>query len=202
MRSQRTIRQVLASCAVGIGLLLVGCVSPRTYTFNGVPFPVPISATTAMESYYSGIENSIAKSDKQLPASLLIVLPSRLYARTHWIRVTGNRAALGEDQMQYLANSQVRDAQSVARCVQNSGVFKTVQIVDALPGTLDPSPREIGQPVDVVMKKLPSGEWGLGTATMGPCIPVVMPSGLKGAAFMNALILTIQDHVRNQQGSR
>lgn len=188
-------RKACVSCVWAVALLITGCSGPAMYSFNGVPFPDPITATAAMEAYYSGIENSIVAANKQIPASLLIVVPSRQYARSHWIRITGNRAAIGEEQLQYLANSQVRDSLSVARCIEKSQIFKSVNIVHALPGTLEPPPTEAVHQADYVMKRLPSGQWGVGPAPLGPCVPIIAPSGLQGAAVMNALILATQNQV-------
>ena len=181
-------------------LLLAGCA--RTFIFNGVPFPDPVSATAAAEAHFSGIEKSIASSDKQLPLDLMIVIPSRLYARTHWIRVTGNRAALGEDQMQYLANIQVRDAEHVARCVKNAAAFRTVTIVNALPATLEPSPSDLKSEADLIMKRLPSGHWALGAFPAGPFAQVAMPTGLKGTALLNAIVLAVRDQAEKVQHAR
>lgn len=202
MRRAGILRSLLLSpCMVFIIILILtaSCAGPRTYLFNGVPFPDPVSATASAEAYYSGIERSIESSDKQLPLGLMIVIPSQLYVRTHWIRVTGNRAALSEDQFQYIAHIQVRDAQCVARCIQNSNTFKTVTIVRALPGTLEPSPLDLKSESDLVMKKIPSSEWGLGPFPAGPCVPVVMPTGLRGTAALNAIIIAVRDQAERHK---
>lgn len=190
----------ISVCGLVLGLMLsTGCVGMRTFSFNGVPYPDAISATAAVETFYSGIENGVAVSGTQLPASLLIVVPSHLYARTHWIRVRGNRAALGEDQMQYLAHAQVRDALCVARCVQKSGAFKTVKIVEALSGTIEPAPQDLQPPPDFIMKPFPSGQWGIGPGPLGPCVPVPAPTGLQGVAYINALVSAVYDQAAAQE---
>ncbi len=183
-------------------LFLAGCAGARTYIFNGVPFPDPFSATAVAEAYYSGIEKSTALSDKQIPLDLMVIIPSRLYARTHWIRVTGNRAVISEDQKQYIANIVVRDAVCVARCIKNANAFSIVTIVNALPGTLEPSPLDPKSEADIVMKKLPSGQWGLGPFPAGPCVPIVMPTGLNGAALLNAIVLVVRDQAENSLYAR
>lgn len=169
----------------------LGCIGARTYTFNGVSFPDANTATEAVEAFYHGIESSLVPSETRLPLGLLFVVPDTAYARTNWINVTGNRAALSEDQMQYLAYTMVRGATSEGRCMKNSRAFGNVNIVNALPGTLDPSAEDLKLKVDLVMKKLPSGQWGLGPAPVGPFVAIVQPSGLRGAAYMNAVVLAV-----------
>jgi len=187
-------------CALGIALVATcvlgssGCF--RTYTFNGVPFADPVSATAAAEAYYANLEKNVTPANTQLPLDVLMVVPSRLYVRTHWVRVVGNPAAVTEDMKQYTVNIRVRDAETVARCLKKSNAFRTVRIVDALPGTLDPSQTDLAEKADVVMKCLPSQAWGIGPFPAGPCVPLTMPNGLQGSAWVNAFIAAAQQQAK------
>lgn len=193
MRVCRTNVKFAVLFSLCVALLLAGCAAVKTFTFNGVSYPSLSSANTALESYYADIEKNFAGVGKRIPASLLIVVPSRAYAREHWVPAEDKRARLGQDQQHFLADIRFREALSAARCLKNSGAFKLVTLVDAMHGTLDIDPIDIMVSTDLVMKKEQSGRWVMGLPPQGPFKPVDVPEGLRGEELIKALIVSAQE---------
>ncbi len=106
-------RSITSGTAILIACILItGCMT-RSFIFNGVPYPDPISANVAVETFYSKLERDVTPASSQIPKTIIVVVPSQIYARTHWI-VKAGMGSLTEDQYQFIANQLIRDCRSLA----------------------------------------------------------------------------------------
>ena len=180
---------VVAMCT-----LLPGCVA-RTYTFNARSYTDYNRATAAVEAFYVNIENKIKPVSVPGTMTLAVVIPSKSYARSNWVRVRG-RGHVTELQYQFIVGQLIRDWGSVATCLRKARAFASVEAVHAPADSIAP-PSFTDINADLVLKKIPSGAWALVRVADGKTVDVPLFPDLSGADFMAALVAAVQEKAKS-----